>query len=250
MFGLVCLVIKPIHLGLPAVLQELMKKRIKIHKEGHQILLVSVIVLLAINALIAFYFREVTVYYITGILSAIILLAFASFFRIPHRNFFSSDNHIVAPADGKVVVIEEVVETEYFNDKRIQVSIFMSPANVHVNRTPISGVVKYQKYHPGKYLVAWHPKSSEKNERNTIVLEHDESEAEILIRQIAGKLARKIRWYLNEGDEVEQNAELGFIKFGSRVDLFLPLGTIIEVNLKQKVKGGVTIIGTLPSQTN
>ena len=223
-----------------------MKKRIRIHQEGHRILLVSGIVLLAVNAFVAVYFRHIAVYYLTGGISLVVLLAFASFFRIPTRNFFSSDNHIVAPADGRVVVIEEVVETEYFKDKRSQVSIFMSPANVHVNRTPISGVVKYQKYHPGKYLVAWHPKSSEKNERNTIVLEHDESDAEILVRQIAGKLARKIRWYLNEGDEVEQNAELGFIKFGSRVDLFLPLGTKIEVDLKQKVKGGITIIGTLP----
>ena len=175
----------------------------------------------------------------------VVILAFASFFRIPYRNFFSSDDHIVAPADGRVVVIEEVHETEYFNDKRIQVSIFMSPANVHVNRSPISGLVKYQKYHPGKYLVAWHPKSSEKNERNTMVIEHDETDAEILIRQIAGKLARKIKWYLNEGDEVQQNAELGFIKFGSRVDLFLPLGTKIDVKLNQKVKGGITVIGEL-----
>ncbi|MCW5907653.1 MAG: phosphatidylserine decarboxylase family protein [Chitinophagales bacterium] len=223
-----------------------MKKKVKIHREGHKILFVSGIILLALNAVVAFYFRNITVYYITGGVSLVVLLAFASFFRIPYRNFFESDNHIVAPADGRVVVIEEVHENEYFKDKRIQVSIFMSPANVHVNRSPISGVVKYQKYHPGKYLVAWHPKSSEKNERNTIVLEHDESDAEILVRQIAGKLARKIRWYLNEGDEVQQNAELGFIKFGSRVDLFLPLGTKIEVGLKQKVKGGITVIGTLP----
>jgi phosphatidylserine decarboxylase len=122
----------------------------------------------------------------------------------------------------------------------------MSPANVHVNRTPVSGVVTYQKYHPGKYLVAWHPKSSEKNERNTVVIEHDETGMEILVRQIAGKLARKIRWYLNEGDEVAQNDELGFIKFGSRVDLFLPIGTKIDVALNQKVKGGITSIGTLP----
>jgi phosphatidylserine decarboxylase len=200
-----------------------MKRKIKIHREGFKILLVSGIVLLALNAFVALYFRHAVAYYITGGLSLVIILAFASFFRIPYRNFFESDNHIVAPADGRVVVIEEVEEPEYFKDKRIQVSIFMSPANVHVNRSPISGVVKYQKYHPGKYLVAWHPKSSEKNERNTIVLEHDESDVEILVRQIAGKLARKIRWYLNEGDEVQQNAELGFIKFGSRVDLFLPL---------------------------
>lgn len=223
-----------------------MKRKIKIHREGYKILFVSGIILLTLNAFVAFYLRNITVYYITGGISLIVILAFASFFRIPYRNFFESDNHIIAPADGRVVVIEEVEETEYFKDKRIQVSIFMSPANVHVNRSPISGVVKYQKYHPGKYLVAWHPKSSEKNERNTIVLEHDDSDVEILVRQIAGKLARKIRWYLNEGDEVQQNAELGFIKFGSRVDLFLPLGTKIEVGLKQKVKGGITVIGTLP----
>jgi phosphatidylserine decarboxylase len=225
-----------------------MRKRIKIHREGYKILLVSALALLALNAFVAFYLQNTTAYYITGIISLVIIVAFASFFRIPYRNFFSSDNHIVAPADGRVVVIEEVQETEYFKDKRIQVSIFMSPANVHVNRSPISGVVKYQKYHPGKYLVAWHPKSSEKNERNTIVLEHEDSDVEILVRQIAGKLARKIRWYLNEGDEVQQNAELGFIKFGSRVDLFLPIGTKIEVGLKQKVKGGVTVIGILPDE--
>ncbi|MBK7148032.1 MAG: phosphatidylserine decarboxylase family protein [Bacteroidetes bacterium] len=217
----------------------------KIHREGKKILLVTLMVLLLLNALVAFYFRNITAYYITSGVSLVIILAFASFFRIPYRNFFSSDDHIVAPADGRVVVIEEVHETEYFNDKRIQVSIFMSPANVHVNRSPISGLVKYQKYHPGKYLVAWHPKSSEKNERNTMVIEHDETDAEILIRQIAGKLARKIKWYLNEGDEVQQNAELGFIKFGSRVDLFLPLGTKIDVKLNQKVKGGITVIGEL-----
>lgn len=223
-----------------------MKKKIKIHKEGYKILLVSGIVLLLINISVAYIFRSIPVYYITGGVSLVIILAFASFFRIPTRNFFTSDNQIIAPADGRVVVIEEVHEGEYFKDNRIQVSIFMSPANVHVNRNPISGVVKYQKYHPGKYLVAWHPKSSEKNERNTVVIEHDELDVEILIRQIAGKLARKIRWYLNEGDEVEQNGELGFIKFGSRVDLFLPIGTKIDVNLKQKVKGGITVIGTLP----
>ncbi len=224
-----------------------MRKKIKIHREGHKILLVSCILLLLVNLSVAFIFHNLVAYYIMAAASLAIIIAFASFFRIPTRNFFTSDNHIIAPADGRVVVIEEVMETEYFKDKRVQVSIFMSPANVHVNRTPISGLVKYQKYHPGKYLVAWHPKSSEKNERNTIVLEHDESDAEVLIRQIAGKLARKIRWYLNEGDEVEQNAELGFIKFGSRVDLFLPIGTKIDVNLKQKVKGGITVIGTLPS---
>ena len=222
-----------------------MKGKIRIHKEGHKILLVSGIALLLANLTIALIFRHHTVYKVTGAISVLILLGFASFFRIPYRQFFSSDNHVIAPADGRVVVIEEAQENEYFGDKRIQVSIFMSPANVHVNRNPISGLVKYQKYHPGKYLVAWHPKSSEKNERNTVVIEHEEG-VEVLMRQIAGKLARKIRWYLNEGDEVEQNAEMGFIKFGSRVDLFLPVGTKIEVDLKQKVKGGITVIGTLP----
>ena len=223
-----------------------MKGKIKIHKEGHKILLVSGILLLIINLVVAYVFRNIVLYYIAAGISIIIIGAFASFFRIPTRKFNSNDNKIIAPADGRVVVIEETQEKEYFGDKRIQVSIFMSPANVHVNRNPISGVVKYQKYHPGKYLVAWHPKSSEKNERNTVVIEHEETGSEVLIRQIAGKLARKIRWYLHEGDEVIQNAELGFIKFGSRVDLFLPVGTKIEVDLRQKVKGGITVIGTLP----
>lgn len=223
-----------------------MKRKMKIHKEGHTILLVSCIILLTINLIIAAVLQSITAYYVAGAVSVVIIIAFASFFRIPYRQFFISDNQIIAPADGRVVVIEETDEQEYFKDKRIQVSIFMSPANVHVNRNPVSGVVKYQKYHPGKYLVAWHPKSSEKNERNTVVIEHDDTGLEILIRQIAGKLARKIRWYLSEGDEVEQNGELGFIKFGSRVDLFLPIGTKIEVDLKQKVKGGITVIGTLP----
>lgn len=222
-----------------------MKKKISIHREGHKILLVSGIILLLLNAGLAYFFSNPTVYWITGTFSLLIFIAFASFFRIPHREMTIHDNKVIAPADGKIVVIEEVEEKEYFNDKRIQVSIFMSPANVHVNRAPLTGTVTYQKYHPGKYLVAWHPKSSEKNERNTVVIETEEG-VEVLVRQIAGKLARKIRWYLNEGDEVPQNGELGFIKFGSRVDLFLPLGTKIDVDLKQKVKGGVTVIGTLP----
>src|SRR3954466_9800561 len=204
-----------------------MKKKIKIHKEGHKIILVSGILLLLITLSAAYVFHNTTAYYTSAVVSIFILGAFAYFFRLPHRSFITSDTQIIAPADGRIVVIEEVHEKEYFDDKRIQVSIFMSPANVHVNRNPISGVVTYQKYHPGKYLVAWHPKSSEKNERNTVVIEHEDLDVEILVRQIAGKLARKIRWYLNEGDEVLQNAELGFIKFGSRVDLFLPVGTKI-----------------------
>jgi phosphatidylserine decarboxylase len=232
----------------PQIFKEelIMKRKFRIHKEGHKILLVSGIVLLLATFSAAIIFRNLLVYYMTGAVSIVIIGAFAYFFRIPYRKYNSSQNQVIAPADGRVVVIEEVQEKEYFGDKRIQVSIFMSPANVHVNRNPISGVVKYQKYHPGKYLVAWHPKSSEKNERNTLVIENEDNGMEVLVRQIAGKLARKIRWYLNEGDEVEQNAELGFIKFGSRVDMFLPLGTKIEVDLKQKVKGGITVIATRP----
>lgn len=151
------------------------------------------------------------------------------------------DGKIIAPADGKVVVIEQVHENEYFKDNRIQVSIFMSPTNVHVNRSPIAGVVKYQKYHPGQYLVACGIDFSEKNERNTVVIENDN--VEILVRQIAGNLARKIRYYVEEGDQLLQANEFGFIKFGLRVDLFLPIGTEINVDLKQKVKGGITVIG-------
>jgi phosphatidylserine decarboxylase len=149
---------------------------------------------------------------------------------------------VVCPADGKVVVIEEVVEEEYFKDKRIQVSIFMSPANVHVNRNPMSGEVLYSKYHKGKYLVAWHPKSSTENERHSVVIKNDRGE--ILIKQIAGALAKRIINYLNVGQSVSQGAEMGFIKFGSRVDVLLPVGTTVNVQLNQVVKGGVTVLAT------
>jgi phosphatidylserine decarboxylase len=151
--------------------------------------------------------------------------------------------NIIAPADGKVVVLEEVEEPEYFKDKRLQLSIFMSPTNVHVNRYPISGLVKYTKYHPGKYLVAWHPKSSTENERNTVVVGNET--AEILMRQIAGKFAKKIVCYAKVNQEADQGSEFGFIKFGSRVDLYLPLGTPIHVKLNQKVRGGETILGKM-----
>jgi phosphatidylserine decarboxylase len=216
-----------------------------IHREGYKTIIITGIIIIVINLPLAIMLKSGVLSVIVALVSSLVLLAFASFFRIPHRIFNESENQIIAPADGKIVVIENTDESEYFKDKRLQVSIFMSPANVHVNRSPISGVVKYQKYHPGKYLVAWHPKSSEKNERNTLVIEKEEG-IEILVRQIAGKLARKIRYYVEEGDEIEQNKEFGFIKFGSRVDLFLPLGTKIDVSLNQKVKGGVTVIGTLP----
>lgn len=151
------------------------------------------------------------------------------------------ENNIICPADGRVVVIEEVMETEYYQEKRLQVSVFMSPANVHVNRSPIDGEVKYFKYHPGKYLVAWHPKSSTDNERTSMVIENET--LSVLVRQIAGKLARRIVYYVEEGDEIERGEEFGFIKFGSRIDLFLPLSTKIAVELNQKVRGGETVIG-------
>jgi phosphatidylserine decarboxylase len=170
------------------------------------------------------------------------------FFRNPRRHISLNNRHVIAPADGKVVVIEEVVETEYFNDKRRQISIFMSPVNVHINRNPIEGVVKYFKYHAGKYLVAWHPKSSTENERTTIVVKA-KNEVEILMRQIAGALAKRIVWYVKEGQAVSQGEEFGFIKFGSRVDVFLPLTAKVLVNIGDKTVGGVTVIADLVEDT-
>ncbi len=180
-----------------------------------------------------------------SIFSIIICVFIISFFRNPKRYIPLGDDAIICPADGKVVVIEDVMETEYFNEMRKQVSVFMSPANVHVNRSPIDGEIKYFKYHPGKYLVAWHPKSSTDNERTSMVIENESFS--VLVRQIAGKLARRIVYYIEEGDEIERGEEFGFIKFGSRIDLFLPLDTIISVELNQKVRGGETVIGTIPS---
>ncbi len=165
------------------------------------------------------------------------------FFRIPTRTETTGENLVISPCDGKVVVIEETIETEYFKDKRIQVSIFMSPLNVHVNKYPINGQVEYVKYHKGKYLVAWHPKSSTENERSTIVVKG--SKGEILIRQIAGAVARRIVTYSQQGDIALQNGELGFIKFGSRVDLYLPLGTNVNAQIGDIVQNGVNIIATL-----
>lgn len=176
--------------------------------------------------------------------SVVIFLLVLQFFRNPRREIMVADNNLVyAPADGKVVVIEEAHESEYFKDKRQQVSIFMSPTNVHVNRNPVSGTVNYFRYHPGKYLVAWHPKSSVENERTTLVI--DNGKTEVLLRQIAGALAKRIVAYVQEGDQVRQGADFGFIKFGSRVDLFLPLDAKIEVELGQKVRGNQTIIARL-----
>jgi len=175
------------------------------------------------------------------IIVLLLLIIVLQFFRNPLRTVTINDNHIIAPVDGKVVVIEEVFEGEYFKDKRIQVSIFMSPINVHVTRYPVNGLVKFSKYHPGKFLVAWHPKASEENERTTIVIENKVF-GEILYRQIAGALAKRIVNYAEEGTQVVQGTDAGFIKFGSRVDLFLPLGTEISVKLNEKAVGGKTII--------
>ncbi len=182
---------------------------------------------------------------LVGVGGGIIFLIFLQFFRSPKRNWVISSRSIVCPADGKVVAIEEVEEPEYFNgEKRIQVSVFMSPLNIHLNRYPISGRIAYSKYHPGKFLVAWHPKSSTENERNTVVVE-TEFGVSVLIRQIAGFVARRIVWYCHEDDQVKQGDELGFIKFGSRVDLFLPLDSVIKVEIDEKVQGGISILAEI-----
>lgn len=216
-----------------------------IHKEGYTSIALSVLFVFVTNTVIKYYLADVTWFiWLWYILSFALFIIILQFFRSPNRKLTTGDKQIICPADGKVVVIEETVETEFLKDKRIQVSVFMSPINVHINRNPISGVVKFFRYHPGKYLFAWDPKSSTDNERTTTVVEHKNG-AQILYRQIAGALARRIVWYLKEGDQVEQSQEFGFIKFGSRVDLYLPIGTQINVNLNDNVKGGVTVLATL-----
>lgn len=216
------------------------------HKEGYTSMAICILVIFVLNALVHFYFPEAeALKWFVYVLSALLFIIILQFFRSPRFPISKDETRVLCPADGKVVVIEEVEETEYFKDKRIQISVFMSPVNVHVNRNPISGVVKYFKYHPGKYLVAWHPKSSTDNERTTIVIENHAG-VPVLFRQIAGALARRIVWYVKEGQEVEQGQQFGFIKFGSRVDIFLPLGSQVDVNLGDKVKGGRTLLATLP----
>lgn len=216
-----------------------------IHKEGYKSIGIAALIFGLINVA-SFIFlgdaypKTATIIFVA---SALLFLFIVSFFRIPYRSLTKGEKEVVCPADGKVVVIEEIQEEEYFHDKRLQVSIFMSPANVHVNRNPISGEVVYNQYHKGKYLVAWHPKSSTENERHTVVIKNDK--AEILVKQIAGALAKRIINYLSVGQEVQQGNELGFIKFGSRVDVILPSGTKVNVQLNQVVKGGVTILATL-----
>ena len=212
-----------------------------IHKEGYRIIITTIIALITLNYVVSIFEIDWlnTAFLIISIIFLILIL---QFFRNPTRKVVASENDVVAPADGKVVVIEEVEETEYFKDKRLQVSIFMSPINVHVNRYPINGKVKYAKYHPGKYLVAWHPKSSTENERTTVVVENDK--IAILFRQIAGALARRIVMYSQENDNAKKGEDFGFIKFGSRVDLFFPIGTKINVELDQVVKGNKTVIAS------
>jgi phosphatidylserine decarboxylase len=217
----------------------------KFHKEGYASLLM-VLLFSAIIIFISHYFFPAVAlaHWFSYILSAFLTITILQFFRHPSRDFETGENLIISPADGKVVVIEETEEKEYFKDKRLQVSIFMSPINVHVNRYPIAGIVSFFRYHPGKFLAAWEPKSSTDNERTTIVVKHTKG-TEILFRQIAGALARRIVWYCKEGDIAQQCGEMGFIKFGSRVDLFLPLGTKLNVKIGDVVIGSKSVIGEI-----
>ena len=213
------------------------------HKEGQTIIFVSLIIVGSLFLVMDF----IGIPWLVKTLQIGLLIVFIlilQFFRNPKRNTQIDDAHVVSPVDGKVVVIEEVQESEYFKDKRLQVSVFMSPTNVHVTRYPIGGKVLFSKYHPGKYLVAWHPKSSEKNERTTVVVENSKF-GKVLYRQIAGFLARRIVNYAKKDQNVVQGNDAGFIKFGSRVDLFLPLGTKLDIKLNQKVRGGETVIAKL-----
>lgn len=216
----------------------------KIHKEGYQSIGITALLFGIIN-LVSFNFLSSNYPWLAGLIFVITLVLFLfiiSFFRIPNRELTAGEDQIICPADGKVVVIEEVTDEEFFKDRRIQVSIFMSPANVHVNRNPISGAVMYSQYHKGKYLVAWHPKSSTENERHSVVLQN--ARGELLVKQIAGALAKRIVNYLTPGSTVRQGTEMGFIKFGSRVDVLLPLNANVQVQLNQHVKGGVTVLAT------
>lgn len=216
-----------------------------IHREGTRTILFSFVLLFIIDQVLHRFLPTSLSWVIIlfRIVSSLFWLFIVSFFRIPKRNLTLDDTAIVSPCDGKVVVIEEVIDHEYFKDKRLQVSIFMSPANVHVNRNPLSGEVVYNQYHPGKYLVAWDPKSSTENERHSVVIKHGNTP--VLVKQIAGAVARRIVNYLSVGQTVKQGNELGFIKFGSRVDLLLPLGTKVEATLNQVVKGGVSVIARI-----
>ncbi|MGC6284734.1 MAG: phosphatidylserine decarboxylase family protein [Polaribacter sp.] len=214
---------------------------IRFHREGYTIIFITLSIVIAGILLADNYVENLWVYKTIQIVLLVLLILILQFFRNPKRDTPLNEDAIIAPVDGKVVVIEEVEEPEYFKDKRLQVSIFMSPINVHVTRYALGGTVSYSKYHPGKYLVAWHPKSSTENERTTVVVKN-KSFGEVLYRQIAGALAKRIVNYAKEGDEVIQGSDAGFIKFGSRVDLFLPLNTNVKVNIGDSVKGGVQVI--------
>ena len=211
------------------------------HKEGYFIIITTFILCAAIALVAEYFVAQKLIKTLMQIGALIVLVLVLQFFRNPNRNTILNDQHLLAPVDGKVVIIEEVYEKEYFKGQRLQVSIFMSPLNVHVTRYPMSGKINFSKYHPGKYLVAWHPKSSELNERTTIVVENEQF-GEILYRQIAGAVARRIVNYAQVGDSAVQGEDAGFIKFGSRVDVFLPAGTAVNVALDQVVRGGETII--------
>lgn len=216
-----------------------------IHREGYSLLFISLLILFGINYLVYFLAPQADVLQNTVIgISIVLYLIILQFFRNPIFSISKNDKTVLAPADGKVVVIEETVESEYLKSKRRQISIFMSPVNVHVNRMPVAGTISFYKYHAGKYLVAWHPKSSTENERTTVVARMKNG-TEILFRQIAGALARRIKCYVREGQPFEQGQEFGFIKFGSRVDVFLPLDAKITVKVGDVTKGGRTIIAEL-----
>lgn len=221
-----------------------MSKSYYIHKEGWTIITVTVLLTLLFNVVFWYFFHQhLYLSIVVKLLSAVFLFFVVYFFRNPTRELVSDESKIIAPADGTIVVVEEVYEPEYFKAQKLQVSIFMSPSNVHVNRSPIGGKITYAKYHDGNYLVAWHPKSSTENERTSIVI--DNGSFDVMLRQIAGKVARRIVYYIKQDDAVEQGYSFGFIKFGSRIDLFLPLDTKVNVVLGQKVKGGISIIGEM-----
>lgn len=216
-----------------------------IHREGRTLLFVLLLILCGLNWAVAYFFPSSSILQnVVIIASVIVYLLILQFFRIPIFPIQKNEKHVLAPADGKVVVIEETEETEYLKEKRKQVSIFMSPVNVHVNRMPVSGIISFFKYHPGKYLVAWHPKSSTENERTTVVVKRKDG-IEILFRQIAGAVARRIKCYVQQNQSLEQGDEFGFIKFGSRVDIFLPLSAKITVKVGDLTRGGKTIIAEL-----
>ena len=213
------------------------------HKEGHKIIIFFLSATIIDIILLEYFFDDSLIITVIQLLLLTLLVLILQFFRNPKRNTIINNDHILSPVDGKIVIIEKVFEKEFFKDERLQVSIFMSPLNVHVTRYPVCGKVIFSKYHPGKYLVAWHPKSSEKNERTTIVLD-TKTFGNILYRQIAGALARRIVNYAKVDEIIKQGEDAGFIKFGSRVDLFLPIDSNIKVKLNDKVKGGESIIST------